>query len=519
MSPKKTKKPKPKPIDLKLTLENFGPLRKAEIDLKPMTIFIGPNNSGKTYVATTLYSLLKAMQIVSVHATTAALLTVRSADPLSFSTDPPGRNWFAFYDAIIKSLGPDLVALGKGELDATAFFRHFCVILLSDLQKTTGQVITWQIKTSFSAETSELSRAGKQHFRLHYETGLLSLEHTSDRKKTRILGKEKSLDALYTKKLSSLCAKIKALANGKQEADLGKDEELAILLAGLAQAVQYEFWHDFLEAFGEERRRLHKREFHYLPAPRSALLEVYKPLVSALFGQMGRAWQKNQEKATMTGVASDLMTFLTNLPMREGPFGEIEAKMSYDLIQGRIALEVAHPNLPPSFSYEFKGGRIPLYRASSSVSELAPFFLYVRYPLKPGDVLIIDEPEAHLHPGAIRILAKYLVRLVRERVNLIITTHSDYLLEQLNNFILLGKVGPERRKEKYQDYEVDDFLKPEEVGAYVFNYDEKEEGYVTQELVIDEEEGLIEEEFNKVNEALYDELASLRRDVAKQSKK
>ena len=62
MSPKKEKKTKPKPLDLKLTLENFGPLRKAEIDLKPMTIFIGPNNSGKTYAATMIYSLFQSVE-------------------------------------------------------------------------------------------------------------------------------------------------------------------------------------------------------------------------------------------------------------------------------------------------------------------------------------------------------------------------------------------------------------------------------------------------------------------------
>ena len=66
MSPKKKKKPtKPKPIDLKLTLENFGPLRKAEVDLKPMTIFIGPNNSGKSYVAMMFYSLFHSLGFIT----------------------------------------------------------------------------------------------------------------------------------------------------------------------------------------------------------------------------------------------------------------------------------------------------------------------------------------------------------------------------------------------------------------------------------------------------------------------
>ena len=35
-----------------------------------------------------------------------------------------------------------------------------------------------------------------------------------------------------------------------------------------------------------------------------------------------------------------------------------------------------------------------------SVSELAPLVLFLRGIIRPGDTLIIEEPESHLHPGA-----------------------------------------------------------------------------------------------------------------------
>ncbi len=34
-----------------LKIENFGPIKQANIDIFPLTIFIGPNSSGKSFIA------------------------------------------------------------------------------------------------------------------------------------------------------------------------------------------------------------------------------------------------------------------------------------------------------------------------------------------------------------------------------------------------------------------------------------------------------------------------------------
>ena len=53
------------------------------------------------------------------------------------------------------------------------------------------------------------------------------------------------------------------------------------------------------------------------------------------------------------------------------------------------------------FSYQPQGWGedLPLMNTSSMVSELAPVVLYLRHIVQPGDVLIIEEPESHLHPA------------------------------------------------------------------------------------------------------------------------
>ena len=43
---------------MKVTIRNLGIINEAEIDLKPLTIFVGPNNSGKTWLSYTMAGLL-----------------------------------------------------------------------------------------------------------------------------------------------------------------------------------------------------------------------------------------------------------------------------------------------------------------------------------------------------------------------------------------------------------------------------------------------------------------------------
>lgn len=39
-----------------LEIENFGPIKDARIEVTPLTVFVGPNNSGKTYASLAIHS-------------------------------------------------------------------------------------------------------------------------------------------------------------------------------------------------------------------------------------------------------------------------------------------------------------------------------------------------------------------------------------------------------------------------------------------------------------------------------
>jgi len=83
-----------------------------------------------------------------------------------------------------------------------------------------------------------------------------------------------------------------------------------------------------------------------------------------------------------------------------------------------------------------------LRRMPSSVAELAPLGAYLKYGvLKRGDVLIIEEPETHLHPDKQVKVAELLAMLVnRLELNVLATTHSGVLLAKLSELAALGSI-------------------------------------------------------------------------------
>ena len=52
-------------MDIHINVKDFGPIEKAEIDLRPLTVFVGESNTGKTYLAALIYALHKHFEGIS----------------------------------------------------------------------------------------------------------------------------------------------------------------------------------------------------------------------------------------------------------------------------------------------------------------------------------------------------------------------------------------------------------------------------------------------------------------------
>ncbi|MCK4521485.1 MAG: AAA family ATPase [Nanoarchaeota archaeon] len=111
---------------------------------------------------------------------------------------------------------------------------------------------------------------------------------------------------------------------------------------------------------------------------------------------------------------------------------------------------------------------MPIHMASSSVKALVLFDTYVRHIASKGDLLIIDEPELNLHPDLQVSMAQLIIRLINSGIHILITTHSDYILKEINNCIMLShKFNGKKEfmnKHKYSDF---DILDKNKISVYV----------------------------------------------------
>ncbi|MEO5353701.1 MAG: ATP-binding protein [Magnetococcus sp. XQGC-1] len=119
---------------------------------------------------------------------------------------------------------------------------------------------------------------------------------------------------------------------------------------------------------------------------------------------------------------------------------------------------------------------------SSSVKSLSSLYFYLKHAAAPGQLLIIDEPEAYLTPQNQIILARMLAACVNKGIKVLVTTHSDFLIKEFNNLIMLHNLPEEERAKfmlrKGSPYKPGEMLNPDRVKAYLCQQKGGEKGVV-----------------------------------------
>lgn len=101
------------------------------------------------------------------------------------------------------------------------------------------------------------------------------------------------------------------------------------------------------------------------------------------------------------------------------------------------------------------------------VSQVIPVIVAALFA-QPGHIVIVEEPESHLHPLAQSMLAELLAQVSKERnVQFIVETHSEHLFRRMQTLIAKQKITPsdaamyfverDRKAATMRPLELDDF--------------------------------------------------------------
>ena len=482
---------------MKITVKNFGPIAEAKnIEVSPMTIFVGPSNTGKSYLAMLIYSIFKTFTRDDYpYDGLSAYVRAR----VHFLEESEKRN---LVDNLKKSRQ---VALSEIEKHFLVWAEMACEAWKSSFVDCFGEEGKKIIETPKSDENFSVKITTPEE--------LLVLDLTEPQKSKLSSRKKEELYRQIEETLS---------ATEKQEyknriSDEPERRESWFLIKQSEQVVS-ELFSQFHVALSGEATTIP----YYLPAVRGGIIQSHRTLVGALIQRASRAGLvETPSIPLLNGVFADFMQKLIDLGSRVGVWGSITGRellygpdsvdrkriekiggdMEAHILSGKVHVQKEETQYP-GFRYRFKANGkeydLPLMNASSSVSELAPISLFIRHYLDVGNLFIVEEPEAHLHPGAQRQIAGALAQLANAGVKVLITTHSDIIIEQIGNFVYAAK-KPRSRKVK---------LKEEKCSVYWFNRLRMRKTRVKKKP-FDPDFGFLTKDHLDVSSKLYNEAVSL----------
>lgn len=201
---------------------------------------------------------------------------------------------------------------------------------------------------------------------------------------------------------------------------------------------------------------------------------------------------------------------ISEIKKTEGLFADFADEIESELLHGNHIDVDDDGNVSVQVA---KGLAIPLRMAASVAKTLAPLILTLRHKAQPADLLIIDEPELNLHPAAQIAFARIMARMINRGLRLLISTHSDNIIRELNNMIMWNASGkPDNPVFRELGYTHDETLAAKDVGVYVFNYSGPKGMVEVKEVAVDKlgfEIESIDEAIRVLNESGDNAYASL----------
>ena len=137
-----------------------------------------------------------------------------------------------------------------------------------------------------------------------------------------------------------------------------------------------------------------------------------------------------------TGMYSEFLNDMAGLNRtnpRPDTASEIVLKLFRTILEGEVDKEET------TYIYTTNDASMPVSAAAASIREIAPLQILAKKQDVSRCAILVEEPEAHLHPLKQRMMADIIGALSHNGAIMQITTHSDYFLRRLNELIMFAK--------------------------------------------------------------------------------
>ena len=427
---------------MEIEIKNFGPIDNLKFDLvKDLHLIYGQNAIGKSYGTYCLYCLIKNIKN-------------KSAGIRYYYREREENAFIKLIKSKIKNLK------SEKSIDIS---NDFILLVENELKG----IILEGLQNSLLNTFSSLKNLKNRYSQKNYE---LIISISKSEKIIIFSNDEGELDLKYENHFKKLELFQKPTKSTKFCLNLNNRKEIG-------KPNEDEFINEFTRfSFLEVNQILRKLDFnirdvYYLPASRSGLyqaLSAFTPIIAELTQNRFFMQNKSIELPSLSEPLADYFIDLSTVDKKHinNEFESIIQLLQNDILRG----EVDYNELTKRILYKPNGIdlELNLSEASSMVSELSPLVLYFKHILnnkytstksrdtffydpyysdlsrkkmKGNDILFIEEPEAHLHPEVQVKLIEIFAKLTKLNLKVIITSHSNYMFNKLNNLLIKNEIN------------------------------------------------------------------------------
>lgn len=504
---------------IKLDVTNFGPINRAKVELRPLTVFVGPSNMGKSYMAMLMYALHRAVADIG--------------KPFSRGPDsilpkfgrPSWRDFSRIPDNVIK----EILAWAKGSFEE-CHARPSAILEAKPLPTSVASMldnIVWGTDETSASIGHEIKRC----FGIANLSSLIR-KNSGSRSSVDVRVVSDRLDELLRLNLEIRREHLIMRGTTSTTVPMGITAQenpwihLRRTIENIDEVHRLPCSATPSQSLSHERAAAQwlaselilpyllgplGKSSHYIPSERSGIIHAHPVLVRAMIASTATGSLHPKPSLPMlSGVLTDflqvLIGFDNNADRKNSSINSLSRMIEEKLLNGTISID-QNPVGYPSFAYRPTGSdeNFSLMQTSSMVSELAPIVLYLQKIVHDGDLFIIEQPESHIHPETQVMFAKVIARIVRHGVRVIVTTHSDWFIDQIGNLVMLSGIPSEDR------HQITDgtALAESEVGVWSFEEDREDGSSHVTEIDVDPDTGLYPVDFGRVSESLYNESATI----------